>query len=541
DPNLVSGMCLRYAAKSGTGYTWIGSYRADNGKVFFCIDYLYDSRITSSAAVVDTEPLENQFGTKVGDAEVAALNYLISTWAPNGSGGSDENDAAIALIIREVMSDAIRPDGTVVYKPGLKVGGTVAAPTGGLPGGMLAIARSMWSKASQYRGPGRLVLAGGSGGRLTLGQSQQYRVAVFSASNHLIPGLKVTFTCTGPVSCPKPITTTTSSVAVRVTPTAVGMASIKASAASPAADGKLLKLTTWRTHAGKTAQDNGVQRGWIGQRNTTTASASVQAEIVKATPAVTTRTSAARVTPGTRLTDLVTVSGLPDGSKRQMTATLFGPMADQPAADSCTEQVQVGQVTFEVAGNGSFTTPPITVNEPGYYVWTESMHGDDRTNPVTTPCGLAEETAVVERPKALAPRTPTVHTLASAQHLGVGSPVSDTVVVAGLPTGSLIQVRWTLLGPVAPRRGSCSGLDWSHATTIAAGTFQVSQNGSYATRPVKVGVPGCVTYVEEVAATARTTAVRTAPGTSSETVLFTRRPSVFVPEIPSGPASSAGR
>lgn len=541
DPNLVNGMCLKYAAKSGTGYTWIGSYRADNGKVFFCIDYLYDSRIVSSAAIVDTEPLENQLGKKVGDAEVAALNYVISTWAPNGSTGNDQTDAAIALIIREMMSDAIRPDGTVVYKPGLKVGGTVAAPNGGLAGGMLAIARSMWSKASQYRGPGRLVLKGGTEKQIELGDTQEYRVAVFSASDHPIPDLKVTFTCSGPISCPKPVTTTTSAVTVKVTPTAVGTASIKASTSAPSGDGKLLKLTSWRTHGGTTAQDNGVQRGWIGQRNSTVAEASVEAEIVKGTPTVTTRTSAPSVLPGTGLTDLVTLSGLPAGSKQQVEAFLFGPFPDQPGADSCTEQSQAGHVSFAVAGNGTFRTPPVTVDEPGYYVWTESLPGDELTNPVTTPCGLVEETTVVQRPKTRAPRTPTVRTVASGRHLLVGSPVHDLVVVGGLPGDTEVQVGWRLLGPVAPRRGSCADLGWSHARVLASGSFPVTRDGSYRTEPVKVRTPGCVTFTEQIAATTATGAVRTKPGEALETVLFTRPVVPVVPEIPSGPSGRGAR
>src|SRR5689334_16361104 len=467
DPNLVNGVCLKYQGRSGTGYSWIGSYRADDGKVFFCIDYLYDSRIVSSAAVVGTQPLQNQLGRRIGDAEVAALNYVISTWAPHGSTGSDQTDAAIALIIREVMSDAIQPDGTVTYQPGLKVGGTVAAPIGGLPGDLLAVARSMWSKASLYRGPARLVLAGGSHGQLELGQSEDYQVSVLTAANHPVPGLVVTFACTGPIRCPQSVRTRAVPVTITLTPTALGKASIKATTSFPAADGKLLKLPTWRTHGGSTASGHGVQRGWIGQRNNALAEASLEAQIVKGTPEILTRTSHEIAAPGTSLTDAVTVSGLPAGTTQQVTATLFGPMTAPPGADSCTEELKVGQVSFEVAANGTVTTPPVTVSEPGYYVWTESMPGDVRTNPVTTPCGITEETTVVQKPQPPTLHTPTVHTVASSQHALVGSPLHDLVDVGELPDGTTVEVRWALLGPVAPRAGSCDDLDWSGARTLA--------------------------------------------------------------------------
>jgi hypothetical protein len=535
DPNLVNGVCLKYRAASGTGYTWIGSYRATNGKIFFCIDYLYDSRIVGSAATVGTEPLVNQLGSRIGDAEVAALNYVISTWAPNGSTGDDATDAAIALIIRQVRSDAIRPDGTVVYRPGLKVGGTVAAPIGGLSGPVLDTARSMWRKATLYRGPSRLVVNGGSTKKIELGDAAEYRIAVMSASRHPVPGLRVTFTCTGPIACPRPITTKATAVPVKVRPRAIGTATLKATTSAPAGDGKLLKLPTWRTHEGRTASSHGVQRGWIGQRNTTVARARVEAEIVKGTPEITTRASSATAEPGAALTDLVTVTGLPAGPERQVTATLFGPFPDQPGPDSCTEAKRVGQVTFPVSRDATVTTPSVRVTETGYYVWTETLPGDDLTNPVTTPCGVVEETTRVERP-TVETSTPTVRTVASSQHALVGSRVHDLVIVGGLLAGQEVRVRWTLLGPVAPRYGSCAGLDWSDAAVIATGTFTATGNGRYRTAPTRVRAPGCVTFTERIPGTTTSREVSTEPGEALETVLVTRPSVPVVPEIPSGPA-----
>jgi len=424
DPNLVRGLCLQYVARSGVGYTWIGSYRADDGKVFFCIDYLYDSRIVSRAPVVGTEDLENQLGARIGGAEVAALNYLISTWAPHGSTGTDDHDAAIALIIREVMSDSVRVDGTVVYRPGLKVGGSVAAPVGGLSGGVLGLARSLWAKASRYAGPGQLVLTGPANARVELGDTQEYRVAVVSASAHAIPGLEVSFRCSGPIRCPRAVTTATSAVTVPVTPTAVGVATIRATVSAPAGDGKLLQLTSWRTHAGRYATDNGVQRGWIGQRNTATARAAVEARIVK-------------VPPPPRL-----------------------PQRNRPS----------------------------------------------------------------------------LHTAVPAGHVLVGGAVHDVVAVGGLPDGASVRVGWTLLGPLASRGDSCAGLDWSRAPALARGSFVVEHDGRYATEPVHVRVPGCLTFAETLAATATTSTVTSPPGQPSETVLVTRPRIPVVPEVPSGPA-----
>ncbi|MCX6396489.1 MAG: hypothetical protein NTV23_08390 [Propionibacteriales bacterium] len=535
DPNLVRGACLRYQARSGTAFTWIGSYRASNGRVFFCIDYLYDSRIAGRPTITSTQGLVNQLGRRIGDAEVAALNYLVSTWAADGSTGSDTRDAAIALIIRELMSDGVRPDGTVVYPRGLKVGERVRPPVGGLGGAIMAQAQSMWSEASRYRGGYRLTLRATRTGPVELGTSRRYALAVLSAAGRLVPGVRVRFTCTGPVTCPRVTTTATSSVPVDVTPRDVGEFTVTATASGPAADGQIYRVGGWHTHGGGTAADRGVQRGWIAERSAMTARVQASAVIVKGTPEVRTTASHQQAAPGAALHDLVTVSQLPAGYDQTVTAHLYGPYDQQPGATSCTSDRLTGSVVLAVAGNGEYRTPTVMVTEPGYYVWTETLPGDRRTNPVTTPCGLVEETTQVVA------RTPLVRTVISAQRAQVGQPVRDTVVLSGLAATDRVVVRWSLLGPLAPRAGSCAGLDWSNARVLDQGSFTATGNGRYLTRPSVLRVPGCVTYTESLAATETTTGAESPPGLVTETALVTRPVIPFVPEIPSGPVSFGHR
>ncbi len=136
------------------------------------------------ARTVPTDDLRNQLGDEVGADEVAALNYVISRWAAHGTTGSDERDAAIALIVREVMSDGIRRGGAVVYPPGLEVEDVVRPPLGGIGGRVLPMARNMWSAASRLRGPYR-VLVTRSGPRIVrLGEERVYRLRVVSGAGH---------------------------------------------------------------------------------------------------------------------------------------------------------------------------------------------------------------------------------------------------------------------------------------------------------------------------------------------------------------------
>ncbi len=540
DPNLVHGECLRYSTRSGTGYTWIGTLRAANGRVFFCIDYLYDSRIAGAPTIVGTHGLVNQLGRHVGAAEVAALNQLISTWGTHGSTGTNTRDAAIALIIREVMSDGVRPDGTVVFPPGLRVGGTVRAPVGGLSGPLLGVARSMWAGASAARGPWRLSLDATRPGDLPLGTSRSYRVSVVANSGRRVPGARVSFACTGPITCPRALVTTGSTSTVSVTPSAVGRYSIRATATGPAADGSLYRVGSWRTHAGSTARDSGIQRGWISQVAPAQASVSATSVIVKGTPVVVTRSSSPTAQPGAALRDLVTVSGLPAGYHQSVTATLYGPFAGRPGEGSCTPDRVAGSVSFPLTANGTSTTPAVAVGLEGYYVWTESMPGDDHTNPMSTPCGVSAETTLV-RPAPIAPATPAVHTAASQQHVLVGARVYDDVIVTGLPPGTSAPVTWRLLGPLAPRRGTCTGLDWRSAPVLTSGSLVVSHNGTWRTAATALISTGCVTYVERLAASATSLAVSTRPGAPAETVLVTRPVTRVVPEIPSGPYRAGTR
>lgn len=529
DPNLVRGACLRYQSRSGTAYTWIGTYRASNGRIFFCIDYLYDSRIAGRPTIKPTDGLVNQLGKRIGDAEVAALNYIVSTWAAHGSTGSDSRDAAIALIIRELMSDGVRPDGTVVYPRGLKVSQPVKPPIGGLGGAIMSQARQMWVEASRYRGGYRLTLTTAQAGAIKLGTARVYSVSVLSAAGERVPGVGVRFACTGPVVCPGPTTTQTVPVNLAITPRDVGEFTITAAATGPAADGQIYRVGGWHTHGGGTAADRGVQRGWIAERSTMNAKVVATAEIVKGTPTVITSASHPVAGAGTALHDLVTVAKLPPGYRQQVTANLYGPFATRPGITSCTAASKTGSVTFTVDRNGDFRTPDITVDQPGYYVWTEALPGDARTNPVTTPCGVVEETTqILARP-------PVLGTQASTQRTLVGRTIFDTVLVSGLAASDQVVVRWALLGPLSPRNGSCAGLDWSHAGVLDRGEFVARGSGRFRTRTTVLRVPGCVTYSEQVAATGTTLPASSPPGLRTETALVTRPVTPIVPEIPSGP------
>ncbi|WP_148615538.1 class F sortase [Nocardioides rubriscoriae] len=532
DPNLVHGACLRYSGPGGDRLTWIGSYRAPDGRVFFCIDFLYDSRLPRRAERVSTRRLVNQMGARVGDAEVAALNHVVSTWAGRGSTGDDDRDAAIALVVREVMGDGLAPGGLVVYPAGLSVGERVRPPVGGLDGldaSVVRLARAMWREASARRGPWRVRFDRVGPGPVRLGQVRDYRLSVVSASGRAVPGVRVRLRCTGPVACPRPVVTGRRAVVVRVRPTDVGRYRVVAAATGPAPDGVLYRQRGWSTHAGATAWPAGVQRGWIAQSRTAEAAVAATARVRLAQPTVATTTSAPVLTPGESVHDVVTVTGLPPAYDGTVVAELHGPFATPPGPADCTAATLADQVGSRVTADGTYDTPPVVVDSVGWWTWVQRLPGDLDTLPVTTPCGLPEETTQVVA------RVPAVTTAVSDQHALVGARIFDTVRLSGLVADDTVEVRWRLHGPVAPRSGtSCSGVGWSTAPVAASGSMTVTGSGSVSTPSVLLRAPGCYTYSQDVLASATTTAASSPPGLAVETSLVTRPVTPVVPEVATG-------
>lgn len=516
DPNLVNGVCLRIQTARGPALTWIGTYRAPDGQVFFCIDYLYDSRMPARAETVSTRGLVNQLAEGVGDAEVAALNHVISTWAGRGSTGSDARDAAIALLVREVMGDGTRPGGLVVYPGPLRVGEQVQPPIGGLGGAVVPLARSMWREASRSYGPWKLSLRTASSGPARLGRDRTYRVAVTSAAGRSVAGARVRLRCRGPITCRRSVTTTGRGALLRVQPSDTGRFRIRARVSGPASDALLYRERGWRTHDGPTARSVGVQRGWIAQDNRARAVAKARTAIDKARPRVVTQTSEAVVEPGAEIHDTVSVTGLPDDYAAPVVATLHGPYDERPDRDDCTDETRAARVRFPVDGNGTFTTPSVAVDQVGYFTWVVRFPGDRFTEPVTTRCGIVAETTRVE------PFTPSVRTLASRQRAEVGDALHDTVTVSGLRE-TATTVAWALHGPRPPVDGSCGSVLWDGAPVVDGGTLPIAGDGSYRTPATRLERAGCYTYAQTVQPTTISTEAVSPPGLASETALVRRR------------------
>lgn len=113
------------------------------------------------------------------------------------------------------------------------------------------------------------------------------------------------------------------------------------------------------------------------------------------TPSVVTVASAPQAHVGAELHDVVRVTGAA-GYRGRATARLWGPFPDQPGEQQCRdEQMKAGEVEFDIDGDGSYTTPNITVEKPGHYTWTIHLLRAPGFEGVDTPCGIEAETTEV--------------------------------------------------------------------------------------------------------------------------------------------------
>lgn len=256
--------------------------------------------------------------------------------------------------------------------------------------------------------------------------------------------------------------------------------------------------------------------------------------VEKGAPTVNTQASAATVTVGAALHDVVTITGFVPGSNATGTATLYGPVTT--VNDTvCTEANVVGTVTFTPA-NGTITTPTITVTQPGLYTWQVNLSADDRNEAATHACGLAAETTTVQQPDTGTGGQSKVSLTTETSHDQVkpGAHVSDKVTITGFVPGHGATGSATLYGPFASRdKIACTPAN-------AVGTVAFTPgNGVVETPTVQVNRTGYYTWVASTTGDSHNTAATHACGLVSETTIV-RKPSYPTPVVSTG-FTSPGR
>jgi LPXTG-site transpeptidase (sortase) family protein len=207
--------------------------------------------------------------------------------------------------------------------------------------------------------------------------------------------------------------------------------------------------------------------------------------IVRGQPAISTQVSAQETAPGAQITDAAVVTGL-GKLGATVSVELWGPFATR-AAIAC-EGTPFWTGTFPAAGDGTYTTAPVTLTKAGYYTYRESIASTEAFDAVTTACGEVAETTIARA-------VPKVTTVVSDAVVKPDGQLFDRLTVSGLgQTAATVEV--ALYGPYASRADiDCAGAPYWK------GSVPVTGDGTFSSPKVTVRRAGFYVFRERIAPT----------------------------------------
>jgi hypothetical protein len=217
--------------------------------------------------------------------------------------------------------------------------------------------------------------------------------------------------------------------------------------------------------------------------------------MVPATPEVVTHASATETSPGSQISDSLTVTGS-GALTLTVTVQLFGPFATR-AGIGCSGS-PVSTETLTTKGDGTYSTRPVSLATVGYYTFRETVAGSAGN------CAETPETTLVSA-------KPTITTGVSADVVRPGSALSDRIIVTGLgKTQAAVQIQ--LYGPFGSRSAiACTGAPYwaGRITAQGDGEFRsppvrISRAGFYSFHETLVGRPNVIGATTTCAETAET-------------------------------------
>ncbi len=469
------------------GVRWFGDYRGAIEGVdgaAFCLDlrFWYPGR-AYDYELVESGELRNRDGDRVSPESLRRMNYAMWNF---GRTTKKVGQGAVMLYVHRLMGDGAP--------------GEVDRSAGGeaIRSALARIERD----AERFAGPYRVELKLPKS--LPVRRKATLEVRLLTASGRVVPNAQVTLQAEGATGLPAKIDTGDDGVAkpsfiprdakggVRVTATSGQLAAGRPKIYVPAR---------------KDAARN-------GQRLATPASASVSAtataDVRPAQLTVTTTATPATMLVGQPSRDSVTIGGAYGGWRGKVEVRLYGPARSQ-AAISCTGP-PLAVASYET-GAGPSMTPQLVAPGPGWYGYQLTIPSTDDVTGLTTPCAVPAETFKVET-------QPAVVTQVSSQTTLAGSAVTDTVAVTGL-AGESVTVAASLFGPYpAADKMTCA------APPFWTGSFAATADGSYATDPVTLTVPGFYTYRESIPASDFVRAVETPCAAEPETTIVRGKPQI---------------
>lgn len=203
---------------------------------------------------------------------------------------------------------------------------------------------------------------------------------------------------------------------------------------------------------------------WAGEnRETATHPCGVASETVSF-PAIRTEVSAQSTALGEAIYDTATLTGVGDDMTGTIAVALYGPFASRSDIE-CAPGSEVWTSSIATTGGGVYTSESFTPETAGVYTFVETWTSTDTTSSATHRCGEETETTTV---------APNITTEVSTQSSSFGGPISDTIVLEGVPDGFTGQITVDLFGPFQSTSDIECGPEplWTQAIdTAGSGTF----------------------------------------------------------------------
>jgi hypothetical protein len=437
---------------------WFGDYRGavPNAPHTFCIDLQYWYPSKTYRFREDASPtLTNRDGEVVPLENRRRLAYAIWTF---GRTNDPSRQAAVMLYVHSLMGDA---------RPG-------EADPSQLGRGIPALFAQVARDSSRYHGPYRVEVKMPS--RLQVGREGTATIRVLSATGAAVPGVALQLRAAG-ARAPATATTDSHGVArAALRATGAGDLSLDVRATQLAST-----LPTVYEPTTPAAARNG-QRIAVPAAQVVTGSSRGAAE--KSQVRLSSVALPPTVAAGGTSRDRLTIGNAAPSFKVRVSASLYGPFRSAKEISCETQPIWTG--SFQTAGSGDYTTEPVKLVQPGWYVYVHDVPDDADHLGATTPCSDPKE-----RVKVVA--QPLVYTVVSAQTAVPGAQISDRITVDGL-AGEQATVRAALYGPFSSRTAiRCSG------KPVWSGTVAVKADGEYQTPPVTLTAAGYYTYRESIA------------------------------------------
>jgi hypothetical protein len=153
-----------------------------------------------------------------------------------------------------------------------------------------------------------------------------------------------------------------------------------------------------------------------------------------------------------------------------------------------------------------------------------ATNANDVTSPSTHPLP-AEPPKVGLKSLAVAALT----TRATKARGTVGESISDDVTITGLTSAGTLA--WSFVGPVSPRQGSCSGVDFTGANVVKSGTTSVASDDTVRVGPVTTSSAGCYSWIQTLSYEVNPgdeVSVTSSPSDAAEITLVSNAPTMAV-------------